>query len=258
MIAGLIGLLDDIYTLGGKIKPTLLILAAILIIFGRELFPSLYDPKLYFPIFSSTGTHLVIYSILILASIPVLANAFNMMDAFNGEISGFTFITSLALVFAALLRAYALSDYSVVRIAAILPLVAVSLAFFVYNRYPSRIFSGDSGSLTFGAMYAALAIIGGVEFAALVAVIPAILNSFFILSSVKRVVEHKRIIIRPTYLGEDGRLYANDQPRAPTTLARMLLLDGPLTEQEIVSRVFTLTIFSSILSVTTSTLTWLT
>jgi UDP-N-acetylglucosamine--dolichyl-phosphate N-acetylglucosaminephosphotransferase len=257
LIAGLIGFLDDMRSLSGKVKPTLLILAAVPILLGQRIYPGLYNPSLYFPLFTTTGTHFIIYGILILASIPVLSNSFNMMDAFNGEISGFTLITSVALVLAIILRAAVFPNYSIVRLAIAVPLVSVSLAFFFYNRYPSRIFDGDSGSLTFGAMYAALAFIGGVEFAALVAVIPAIMNSFYILSSVKRIVEHREIRVRPTFLREDGKLQATNDPVAPTTLARMLLLDGPLSEKQIINRVFGLTIFSSLLDILTSILTWL-
>jgi len=139
----------------------------------------------------------------------------------------------------------------------VLPLVGVALAFLIYNRYPSKIFDGDSGSLTLGSMYAALAFIGGVEFAALVAIIPAIMNSFYILSSVKGVLERREMKVRPTFLRGDGMIQASDKARAPMTLARMLLLDGPLSEQRLVNRVLLLTIFSGLLAVLTSVLTWL-
>lgn len=257
LIAGLIGFLDDVRSLSGTLKPTLLVLAALPLLLGQRISPELYTPRLYFPLFTSTGTHFIIFGILILASIPVVSNAFNMMDAFNGEISGFTVITSVALVVAIILRATVFESYSIVRLAVALPLVSVALAFFFYNRYPSRIFDGDSGSLTFGAMYAALSFIGGVEFAALVAIIPAVMNSFYILSSVKKIVERRRMAARPTFLRGDGLLQATDKTGAPMTLARMILLDGPLSEQQIVSHILGLTIFSSLLAVLTSIFTWL-
>ena len=96
-----------------------------------------------------------------------------------------------------------------------------------------------------------------VEFAALVAVIPAILNSFYILSSVKKFIERKQISVRPTTLRPDGRLEATDNSEAPTTLARLILLGGPLSEQQIVKRILVLVSFSSALGVATAALTWL-
>lgn len=136
------------------------------------------------------------------------------------------------------------------------PLVAVAIAFHLFNRYPAKVFDGDSGSLSLGAMYGAVAFVGGVELAAVVAVIPAIINSFYILASVKRLVEHREIGTRPTYLGDDGKLHATPLAQAPMTLVRMLLLDGALTEREVVKRVLILTAFAALLSVLTSVLTW--
>ncbi len=256
-VAGTIGLADDIRPLGGKTKPALLLLAAVPILVGARIDPALFNPTLYFPVFTATGTHVIIYSVIILAAMPTLSNAFNMMDALNGEISGFSAMTSVALLIGTLLRAYALQDYSPVRIAMALPLVAVSLSLHVFNRHPSKIFDGDSGSLAFGATYGAIAILGGVEFAAVIAVIPAILNSFYILSSVRGLVEHRQMKARPTYLGADGKLHANDQEGAPTTLVRIILLDGPLEEREIVKKIYQVTFFACLLSVTTSIMTWL-
>jgi UDP-N-acetylglucosamine--dolichyl-phosphate N-acetylglucosaminephosphotransferase len=180
-----------------------------------------------------------------------------MLDAFNGEISGFTAIVAATLVVGILLRSYALGDTSAGAIAFSLPLLGVSVAFYYFNRYPSKIFDGDSGSLAFGAMFVILSIVGGVEIAALVALIPAVLNSYYILSSVRGLVERKQMAARPTYLGKDGKLYASIEPRAPTTLTRMILLGGPLDERSLVRRILTLSAYAGLLSVITSVITLL-
>ena len=179
-----------------------------------------------------------------------------MMDSFNGEMSGFTFLCTLALAFGVLLHTYAASGYSLARLAAVFPLLAVSAGFFVFNRYPSRAFDGNSGSLFLGAMFAALAITGGVEVAAIVAIIPAILNSFYILSSVRGFVERRKMSARPTFMGSDGMLYATPDPSAPDTLARLVLLAGPLSERRLVGEVLELTAVTCLLSALTSVLTW--
>jgi len=255
--AGLIGLYDDLRGLGGMAKPALLALVGFFVVLAEHYYPSVYDPTLYFPLFTRTGTHFIIFGLVVIASVPVVSNAFNMLDAFNGEISGFTAIVSGALVVAILLRSYELGDTTGGTVAAALPLLAVSLAFFYFNRYPSRIFDGDSGSLSFGAMFVILSIIGGVEIAALVALIPAILNSYYILSSVRGLVERKQMAARPTRLGADGKLYATPDARAPTTLARMILLSGPLNEKTLVKRILKLSAYAAVLSVITSVMTWL-
>ena len=256
LVAGAVGLYDDIWGLGGVVKPLLLMLAAVPLILLERVHQSLYNAQLYFPVFGATGTHYIIFAVLIVAAMPVASNAFNMLDAFNGEISGFTALTSLALAVAILFRATASSSYDFLRFAAALPLAATAICFYFYNRYPSRIFDGDSGSLMFGALFATLAIIGGVEIAALVAVIPAVLNSYFILYSIRGFVEHKRMSTRPTYMGEDGRLYASSEPGAPATLVKMILAREPMGEKDVVRSVLMLTAYACLLSVLTAAITW--
>ncbi len=255
-VAFAVGVLDDFFVLGGKAKPLLLILAALPLVISVFVQKELYEPSLSLPLLGATSEHFSIYTILVLASFPVVANAFNMMDAFNGEISWFTLIASAALLFGVVLRLLTVPGFQVVRVAVALPLVAVAAGFLVFNRYPSRAFDGNSGSLLFGACYASLAILGGVEIAAVVAIVPAILNSFYILSSLRGFIERRRMGARPTYAGEDGRLYASKEPSAPVTLVRMILLGGPLTEAELVRAVTVLTLVAFALSVVTSVMTW--
>ncbi len=255
--AGLIGVYDDLKGLGGVVKPFLLAVVALFVVVAEHFYPNVYDPILYFPLFTQTGTHYIIFGLIVVASIPVSSNAFNMLDAFNGEISGFTTIVSAALVIGIVLRAYALPNTSPAMVAIALPLLAASAAFYAFNRYPSKVFDGDSGALSFGAMYVILSIVGGVEIAALVALIPAVINSYYVLSSVRGLVERKKMAARPTFLGDDMKLHASTDPQAPTTLVRMILLGGALDELTLVSRILAITAFAAFLSIVTSVMTWL-
>jgi UDP-GlcNAc:undecaprenyl-phosphate/decaprenyl-phosphate GlcNAc-1-phosphate transferase len=254
-IAFAIGLVDDLYVLGGKTKPLLLLLAAApLLLVLRQ--PDLYTPVITFPLLGDTAAHLSIYTALAIVSMPIVANAFNMMDSFNGQISWFTLLTSLALLFGVVLHAFYVDGFSLSRVAAVLPLVAVAVAFLFFNRYPSRAFDGDSGSLMLGTMFAVLAVTGGVEVAAVIAILPAILNSFYTLSSVRGFVERRKMASRPTFIGEDGLLHASKEPNAPATLVRLILLAGPLSERELVKSVIVLTAVACLLSAAISALTW--
>ena len=257
LVAGAVGLYDDLRGLGGVVKPLLLTLAAAPLILLENVHQTLYNAQLYFPLFGGTGTHYIIFAVLIVAAMPVASNAFNMLDAFNGEISGFTALVTGALIIAILFRATNSTSYNYVRLAAVLPLAAVAICFYAYNRYPARIFDGDSGSLMFGTLFATLAIMGGVEIAALVAVIPAVLNSYFILYSIRGFVEHKKMAARPTYLGEDGKIYSSSELGAPTTLVKMIVSREPLGERDLVRSILTLTVYACVLSVLTSAMTWL-
>ena len=255
-VAFAVGLADDLYVLGGKTKPLLLLLAGLAFAGVVLLKPNLYTPVLFFPLINNTSPHFIIYTLLAIVAFPIVSNAFNMMDSFNGEISWFTLLTSLALLAGVALRVAFTQGFSIIRVAAVMPLVAVSAVFLIFNRFPSRAFDGDSGALMFGSMFAGLAVIGGVEVAAIIAIVPAILNSFYTLSSVRGFVERRRIKSRPTYLGEDGKIHASPDPGAPNTLVRLILLAGPRTEKELVKDIALLTVVACLLSILVSVLTW--
>jgi UDP-N-acetylglucosamine--dolichyl-phosphate N-acetylglucosaminephosphotransferase len=256
LITFLIGLVDDLFVLGGRTKPLLLMLGSLPIVVAGILSTDVYTPRLFFPLFGSTGEHFTIYTLLIILSIPVVANAFNMMDSFNGEISSFTLITAVTLSVNVAIKAVFLAGYSLEHVAFSLPLVAIAASFYLFNKYPSKIFDGDSGSLLFGSVFASLAVVEGVELSAVVSIIPAILNSFYIISSLRGFVERRKVSYRPTHLGKDGLLYPSTEVKAPITLVRMILLNSPMEEKEIVSYIVKLTIFSCGLSILTAILTW--
>jgi UDP-N-acetylglucosamine--dolichyl-phosphate N-acetylglucosaminephosphotransferase len=129
-----------------------------------------------------------------------------------------------------------------------LPLLFATVAFYKYHKFPSRIFPGDSGTLLIGAMYGAIAVAGNSEVIGAIALLPAVMNSFLFLSSVKKIVEHRQVKSRPTVLMDDFKLVASKEKKAPTTLVRLILADGPLSEKEIGYQIFKLAAFTSFLA----------
>jgi UDP-N-acetylglucosamine--dolichyl-phosphate N-acetylglucosaminephosphotransferase len=132
---------------------------------------------------------------------------------------------------------------------AALPLLFGTLALYKFHKYPSKIFPGDSGTLLIGSMYGAIAIAGSSEVIGVISLLPAVMNSFLFLASVKKIVEHRQVKARPTVLMDDYKLAASKDRDAPTTLLRLILARGPMSEKQIVGQVFKLGIFSSILAV---------
>lgn len=233
VIAFFIGYIDDRRVMGGYFKPLALVAAAIpIVLLGA------YDFYLDFPLFGSVKIPLL-YVALILVVIPVMGNTVNSIDVLNGVVSGFVAIASVPLIVTLFLQ-----GKTEIAIAA-LPLLLSALAFYNYHKYPSRIFPGDSGAVTWGAMYGAIAIVGGVEVVATVALLPAIINSFLFLASVKRITEHREVKGRPTILLDDFRIKASMEKNAPVTLLRLLLAHGPMREDEIARSIFKLGAFSA-------------
>ncbi len=239
-IAFFVGYIDDNLVMPGWFKPVALLAAAIPLVlldvyagevYGDSLnlvFGSAYIPLLYIP--------------LIFVIIPITGNTINSIDVLNGVASGFLIIAIVPL-----LVSIAIFGSREVLLAA-LPLLFATIAFYRYNKFPSRIFPGDSGTLLLGAMYGAVAIAGSSEIIGVIALLPAVMNSFLFLASVKRIVEHREVKARPTTLTNDFKIAATNDSSAPATLVRLIVVDRPLGEREIGYQIFKLALFTSLLA----------
>src|SRR5579875_349151 len=257
LISGIVGLIDDLKTLGGIAKPALLLVGGIPLVAIEYFVPnaSVYSPHLYLPLFSTPTNIPLLYPLLIIVSIPVTTNTINTIDVLNGVVSGFILIAFLPVTFAIILR-LPIGKGDPISLLAVLPIIAAVGAFYIFHRYPSKIFPGDSGAIALGGAYGAVAFIGGVEIIAVIAILPAIMNSFFFLSSVKRLVEHRQIKAQPTILLDDARMIASSDSQAPVTLVRLLVASRAMSEEQIVKQIFKLAYFCAFLAFLTALMTW--
>ncbi|MHA1911838.1 MAG: hypothetical protein ACTSYA_09100 [Candidatus Kariarchaeaceae archaeon] len=241
-IAFMIGLYDDIKPLNAAAKPVLLILASIPIIAFDA-----YSPNPVLPIIGPTRlTYFYIILVLFVVSIP--ANSVNMLDVFNGATSSTGIVLLISIILSVIIVNPEVEQLSFIFLI-IGTLLGTLMAFHIFNRYPAKIFGGDSGSLTIGAGYGLLACLGQIEFIVVIALLPQIQNSFSILTSVKGIRE-RRQMSRPTKLREDGLLETTDSPEAPVTLTRLILgALGPSSEKKIVRIFGLLSILSGILAI---------
>jgi len=237
--AFVIGYVDDRKVMGGWFKPVALAIAATPIIALGA-----YNSDLAFPLFGTVQIP-VLYIALIVFMIPITGNTINSIDVLNGVASGFMVIASFSLS----ICLFIVQNYEIAI--ASLPLVFVSLAFYKYHKIPSKIFPGDSGALTFGAMYGTIAIVGGVEILAAIALLPAVINSFLFLSSVKKITEHRQIK-NPTSLTSELKIKSTDDVSAPITLVRLIVASKALSEKQVGFVIFKLAIFSGILAIITA------
>lgn len=239
LIAGAIGVIDDLRPLGARSKPVLTALASVPIIALGAYVP--------FPEIPLVGMVrlTIVYPLLIPIAIAVTSNSNNMMDVLNGAMPGTVAIIAITATGILLFS----GNVQTGSLAAIL--FAAMLAFYYFNRFPSKVFSGDTGSLSVGAALGALAILGRLEAVLLVALIPHIMNAFYGLSSVRGLRERREILQRPTRLLDNGLLEASNEKGAPVTLTRLILASGPLGEKQIVRAMMILAAVSSMLAIVT-------
>jgi UDP-N-acetylglucosamine--dolichyl-phosphate N-acetylglucosaminephosphotransferase len=260
VIAGLIGVLDDLKPLGPKIKPLLTALACLPILFYTwalmflGLIPPFlpaYVPTPFLPFLGLTRLTIVYPLILIPLAIAITSNSVNMIDVFNGVMPLTTIIMFIALLIGSLLMMIlGILEASLGLLFSSI-MIGTLLAYFFYNRNPARVFAGDTGSLLVGAAIGAVAIMGRLEIVAIVALFPAIMNAFYSLISMGGLLERRQMKSRPTAIQNDGKIGDSSDPKAPITLTRLVVARGPLTEQRITLSLSILTLASSVLAVLT-------
>ncbi|MEM3526505.1 MAG: hypothetical protein QXV37_03740 [Candidatus Jordarchaeaceae archaeon] len=244
--SGAIGIIDDLKRLGAYTKTILTLIAALPLMIINFFYPILVtSPR--FPFIGRTRLSML-YPIYAPVNVAVCSNTVNMLDIMNGVMPGTTIITFGAFLCCSVI----LDSKTGLIISAVM--LGIMLAYYRFNKYPAKVFSGDVGSLTVGAAIGALAIVGELEIVTIVALIPFIMNSFYMLTSMRKFQEYRLVKEPATLLLPDGRIAASEDPKAPIPLVRMLLARGPLTEPEIVRGFYLLSFISAVLAVLTAVL----
>jgi len=236
LVAGAIGLVDDLAHLGVRLKLILFVLPSLPVLAHGAYYPRPYVPPVGYLRLT------VIYPLLVVIAYDVLANAFNMCDTHNGIVPA-VFLIYCASVLAAVLMPGPeplVGFYSLLAIAS-----AVVLGYIPLNIYPAKMLNGNTGSHLIGALVASLAIASRREYVALMLLVPQILNGFLIVSSVG--VKSKESLERPTHVSQ-GVILPNCNPRAPLSLVRLLVLGEGLAEKELVKRYLIVQVVNSLLA----------
>jgi UDP-N-acetylglucosamine--dolichyl-phosphate N-acetylglucosaminephosphotransferase len=154
LLFGLVGILDDLSALKQSHKVALSILVALPVAFLRV--PGYID---LFGVRIELG---IIYPLIAVLYVVGSANLVNMLAGFNGLEVG---TSAIALLFLGLVTK------GVPRELAFIGAFA-SLGFLWWNRYPARVFPGDTGTLSLGALIGIISILGKVEVYGAILLIP--------------------------------------------------------------------------------------
>ena len=142
--AGIVGLMDDMFRVSKR---------------SKAILPFVLALPLGAAVYSSKNTTFLGWDIGILIAVIVplgvtsAANAANMLEGFNGLGAGLGIIMSFSLI----VLSVKLGSYEGMFL--LFPLLGALLAFLWFNRYPARVFPGDSMTLFTGATIACAAII---------------------------------------------------------------------------------------------------
>ncbi|MEM2584810.1 MAG: hypothetical protein QXU09_01055 [Thermoproteota archaeon] len=246
LATGIVGIVDDRMKLNAVAKPVLTVIAGIPLVIIHP-----YRGTLALP-FGIVFRIPLLYILLIPGMLAVVSNSINMFDTMNGTATGSSLLT-LITMFTAIVLKYLMRGGYDANLAGLMftTIFFPLLVLFVYNKYPAKVFVGDTGTLSIGGALVAFSVINSCETLLVISLLPHLTNGFFNLSSVGRLFERSELSVRPILVSEDGSIIANKDSKAPITLTRFVAALGFRSEKEIIRAMMTLCILSDLLVVLT-------
>lgn len=165
LLIGLIGIVDDLMHIRQSIKAITPFFAALPLAAIKAGYTVLKIP------FIGPIDFRMFYPLLIVpSSVTIASNAFNMLAGFNGLEIG------MGVVATGSLAVIAIRLDSLTAIIILMAAIGSMFAALLFNWYPAKIFIGDVGTLTIGAIVASAVILGNFETAGVFIIIPYIID----------------------------------------------------------------------------------
>jgi len=188
---GFIGISDDLFDLPQWFKAFLPLAAAIPLVVVNAA----GSTTVLIPFIGALDFGVIYTFALIPLAIAVCSNLTNMLAGYNGMETG------MGAVMFFTLSVLAWNRGSGEMLVMSLAMLGALLGFLVFNRYPAKVFPGDAGTFSIGAALAASVIIGNLESAGVILMVPYIVD-FFVKAVNKFPHTHSEI--------RDGKLHPKD------------------------------------------------
>jgi UDP-N-acetylglucosamine--dolichyl-phosphate N-acetylglucosaminephosphotransferase len=219
----LFGILDDMVNIG---RPAKLIL---LYYCSYSLISCATVTLVYVPFIGTVDLGIFYLQLILPLYVPVVANLVNMHSGFNGLAPGLSLMVLITLIIKTMANA------GVMDILFIVCLTGSLAAYWLFEKYPARIFWGNIGALSVGAAIGATIVIEGFIFSGFVMLIPHVIN--FLLYVYWRLRPEKYPVAKFGKIREDGTLEVPN----PLTLKWVLPYYFPMTERQGVNVMYALT-----------------
>jgi UDP-N-acetylglucosamine--dolichyl-phosphate N-acetylglucosaminephosphotransferase len=164
MLFGLFGILDDMINIGRPAKLVLMYYCS------YPLMQYATYTMVFFPYIGSIDFGISYSQLIVPTFVLVTANLVNMHSGFNGMSSGLSVIILVSLIIKSLVTG------NINNIVAIIAVAGATLAFYLFERYPSRIFWGNIGSLTVGSAIGVMIVMKGFIFSGFIMLLPHTIN----------------------------------------------------------------------------------
>jgi len=163
-----IGMVDDLVTIPQWLKAILPLFAAVPLVVVKAA----GSTAMMLPLIGAVDFGVLYLFVLVPVAIAVCSNLTNMLAGFNGMETGMAAVMFAALSILAL--SHGQTEMSIIT----LSMLGALVAFFYFNKYPAKVFPGDVGNLTIGVAVASAVIIGNLESAGVILMMPYIADFF--------------------------------------------------------------------------------
>ncbi|HHQ45020.1 MAG TPA: UDP-N-acetylglucosamine--dolichyl-phosphate N-acetylglucosaminephosphotransferase [Candidatus Altiarchaeales archaeon] len=230
LIISIIGIIDDLIYVRQSTKALLPIFAALPLVAVKAGVTTMT-----FPVIGPVDFGILYPLLLIPIAITGAANACNMLAGFNGLEAGIGLIMCATIAFVSIIvgesEAFILSA----------AMAGALLAFLFFNWNPAKIFIGDSGTLSIGAVVASSVIIGDIERVGAILIIPFFLELFLKVRGKFRM---------PSFCGvEGGKLVCNKKSEVYGLGRLVMYLSGGITETRLVLTILGIEIVFAVIAV---------
>lgn len=164
MLFGIFGILDDMIDIGRPAKLVLMYYCS------YPLMQYTAGSTVLFPIIGSIDFGLFYSQLIAPTFVLVAANLVNMHSGYNGMSSGLSTMVLISLIIKTLMVG------DITNIIAIIAITGATLGFHIFERYPSRIFWGNIGSLTVGSAIGVMIVMKGFIFSGFIMLLPHTIN----------------------------------------------------------------------------------
>jgi UDP-N-acetylglucosamine--dolichyl-phosphate N-acetylglucosaminephosphotransferase len=174
MGAAVVGIMDDLFNLRQRVKAFLPFIFSIPL--GIKIYQMATEGTANGVQYFDTYILGIDIGILIILAIPLgitcAANASNMLEGFNGLGAGLGIIMTSTMIIITIIEGQTSGLFLLV------PLLGALIAFLYFNKYPAKIFPGDTLTLFTGAVIACAAIVSHLKMVGAILFIPLILEFF--------------------------------------------------------------------------------
>jgi len=213
LIIALLGIFDDLIQMPQLIKAIMPLFAALPLVSIKA-----GDATMAIPLLGQVNFGIVYPLLLVPLGISGAANAVNMLAGFNGVEVG------MGIVAASSLAVIAYLSGAMTSLVILLSALGALLAALYYNWYPAKVFIGDIGTLSIGAIIACSVIIGNFEGAGVIIIIPY---------AIDLIIKAKNRFPKSFGIYKDGKLFCPES--GPVGLGQLVMkIFGGIHERTLV------------------------